>query len=102
MSGQWIEYEMKEEQDFVLPMGLIHSLCCLPHLNTQKTNSHFILSSINLPDTESQNSNFQLQSCQNYTAASVMLIKFLQISHSYAVENNCTCPTRGSGPQGSI
>lgn len=93
---------MNEEQEFVLPMGLLHSSWCLPRLNTQRSNSRFILSSINLPDTESQKSNFQLRSCQNYTAAPVLLIEFLQISHCHAVENNCTCPIRGSGPQGSI
>ena len=76
MSGQQTEYQMNEEQDFVLPVGQIHSLWCLLHLNTQRRNSRFVLSSINLPDTESQTNNFQLRSCQNYTAASVMLIEF--------------------------
>jgi hypothetical protein len=45
-----------------------------------KNNPDFRLSSINLPDRESQKSNFQLWFCQNYTAASVMFIGFLQIS----------------------
>ena len=93
---------MKQGQDFVLVMGLLHSSCCLPHLNTQGSSSRFILRSIKLPDTESQKSNFPLRSCQNYTAASVMLIEFFQISNCHAVENNFICPIRGSGPQGSI
>ena len=90
---------MNEKQNFVLPMGLFHPSCCLPHLNTQSSSSHYILSSIKLPIQKAKKATFNYGVAKIITLRLSCLLNFCKFPNVMQLKIIVLVPYEGQGPR---